>query len=357
MKKIILLICLTGAINTFSQKLVKTYWDWSKTKLQAQYYTDAYGTKNGSFKGYSEYGGLLMQGVFKDGLPTGKWIENYVNGKLHYIKIHNIPGYSSLDVVDGKIISYYEDGKTIKYERNFKNGELDGVWKVYNQDGTLYEEDKYVNGDSENERKNLEKYNAKALEEQIKKNLLIKEETQKKNAENYKEYIENADNAKAAKDYIKAKSFYLSASNLSVNEQYPKDKIKEIETILEKNAQFKVKFDLQKIQIDALYNKFKTQYVTKKISFWPDPVTLKPVMIETYPKGENLYKQSDIIISELLTDYEAVIDGESEIIKGNYITSFLDKMISLSMTNTKQIEKQIIKAQTDEEVRNILGIK
>ena len=126
MKKIFLIIILTLSLNVFSQKLVKTYWDYSKTKLQSVYYTDAYGTKNGSFKGYSPYGGILLQGTFKDGLPVGKWIENYNNGKLHFIKIYNTPGYENLYVKDGKIIEYRDDGKTLYSEKNFKNGELDG---------------------------------------------------------------------------------------------------------------------------------------------------------------------------------------------------------------------------------------
>ena len=146
MKKIFTIAILVLSVNAFSQKLVKTYWDYSKTKLQSAYYTDSYGTKNGLFKGYSEYGGILMQGVFKDGFPIGKWIENYENGKLHLVKFYTSPGYNDLNVKDGKIISYYEDGKTKKYEKNFKNGDLDGDFKEYDENGNLTTEGKYVNG-------------------------------------------------------------------------------------------------------------------------------------------------------------------------------------------------------------------
>ena len=124
MKKILMLVTLLLSMNAFSQKLTKTYWDRAKTKLQTAYYTDAYGTKNGSFKWYSEFGGILLQGTFKDGRPVGKWIENYPNGKLHKITIYTTPGYENLYVDNGKIISYAEDGKTIEYERNFKDGIL-----------------------------------------------------------------------------------------------------------------------------------------------------------------------------------------------------------------------------------------
>ena len=147
MKKIFTIAILVLSVNAFSQKLVKTYWDYSKTKLQSAYYTDSYGTKNGLFKGYSEYGGILMQGVFKDGFPIGKWIENYENGKLHLVKFYTSPGYNDLNVKDGKIISYYEDGKTIMYERNFKDGEPNGVCKEYDEKGKLIIDGKYVHGD------------------------------------------------------------------------------------------------------------------------------------------------------------------------------------------------------------------
>lgn len=349
MKKIILLLSLALSLNAFSQKLVKTYYDWSKKKLQAEYYTDSYGTKNGTFKGYSEYGGLLMQGVLKDGLPIGKWIENYTNGKLHFIKFYETPGYSSFDVKNGKIISYYENGKTIKYERNFKDGELDGVWKVYDENGVLTEEDKYIYGQSENRRIRIESEN-------VEYNRRKKEQKEKENAENYKNSIISAEKYLAGEDYKEAKRLFTIATDIASNEQYPKDKIKEIDELIEKEAQAKVKFDLQSVKIDTLYNKFKKLYVINKQSFWVDPVTYKPLIKESYPKGEYVYKKSNAILNNLLIDYKVVLDGETEIIKGNYIISILDKMIALADTNIKDLEKQIKKTQSDEEVKMVLGL-
>ena len=356
MKKIILLISLALSLNTYSQKLVKTYYDWSKKKIQAEFYTDAYGTRNGVFKGYSEYGGLLMQGVLKNSLPVGKWIENYTNGKLHFIKYYNTPGTYDFQVQDGKVISYYEDGKTIKYERNFKKLELDGIWKEYNEKGILIEEDNYINGESEKRRKRIESEN---IEYERRK----KEGKEKEDAVNYKNYITYGESYLVKKDYDEAKKFFLLATNLSNNELYPKDKIKEIDELIEKEAQVKAKkaqskskFDLQSVKIDTLYNKFKKLYVLNKQSFWVDPVTHKQLIRETYPKGEYLYKKSNAIINALLTDYKVVLDGETEIVKGNLIISILEKMIVLADTETKDTDKQIKKAQTDEEVKKILGL-
>ena len=361
MKKIILLASLILSINAFSQKLVKTYWDYRKTKLQSEYYTDAYGTKAGAFKGYSEYGGILMQGSFQDGAPIGKWTENYLDGKLHFIKIYSTPGYTTLDVKDGKIISYYENGKTIKYEKNFKNGELDGDFKTYDENGTLIEEGKYVNGVFERMGECKRKYDEeqkKHAEEQAKINQQKEEATTKKNAEDYKNYLAEADKAIAANEYSKARSLYTSASNLLDKEQYPKDKIKEIDLMVQKIAEIKVEATQQTIKIDTMYNTFKRQYVVYKQSVWlVDATTQKPIVKETHPKGEHLYKKSDAIIQPLINEYRSTSDIESKITKGNYIVTILDKMISLSNTDTKDIDKQIKRVATTEEVKNILGIQ
>jgi hypothetical protein len=263
MKKIAVFVaCFTLAINSFSQKLIKTYWDYYKTKLQAEYYTDAYGVKNGSFKGYSEYGGILMQGTFKDGSPIGKWIENYKNGKLHFIKFYETPGYDNLEIENGKQITYYEDGITIMGERNLKNGELDGVFKDYNENGILILEGEYVNGVFERTGESKRIYD----EEQEKKKKQIAEQEAAillKNTEAYNKIIPEADKAYEAKDYNKAVQLYKSASELLVNENYPKDKISEM---IEKcNTEYNFFNDYIRLQNDTLINDFKTLKANFKI--------------------------------------------------------------------------------------------
>ena len=245
-------------INAYSQKLVKEYYDWGKTKIKREYYTDAYGTLNGSYKAYSEYGGIMKQGQCKDDGPIGKWIENYDNGKLHYIKIYDTPGTYDFQVKDGKIISYYEDGKTIKYERNFKNLELDGVWKEYDEKGTITKEGKYVNGIFEPTGITKIKYDEEQEKEKQRQAIVLL-----KNAEEYKNIIPEADKAFVAKDYKKALELYKSASDLMVNEKYPKDKISEILETYHTNSKFFSEYI--KSQYDSLINDFKAQKVDFKI--------------------------------------------------------------------------------------------
>lgn len=368
MKKIFTTAIVALSLNVFSQKLVKEYYDYYKTKLQAEYYTDNYGTKNGSFKGYSKYGGILLQGAYnKNGGMIGKWIENYENGKLYRI-------YNYVDGMLKKSITYYEDGKTIHFEKNWKggafnsfdlDGELDGDYKEYDQDGKLIYEDKYVNGESEKEIERKKKYN----EEQAKINQQRKEQeeaqaeaTAKKNAEEYKNIIPEADKAFAVKDYSKAKNLYTSASNLMDKEQYPKDKIKEIQAAIQKETEkiFEAKEQSvkQSVKIDTMYNLFKRQYAVNKQSAWLiDATTHQPIVRETYPKGEHLYRKSDAIIQPLLSEYRNITDVETKVTKGNYIITILDKMISLAGTDTKDIDKQVKKAESNDEVKKILGIQ
>lgn len=238
MKSIFTLLIITLSINTFSQKLVKTYWDYYNTKIQSEYYTDVYGTKNGLYKGYSVHGGVLIQGLYKDNAPIGKWIENYLNGKLHYIKIHNTPGNILQEVNDGKVFCYYEDGKTLKFERNFKNHELDGIYRIYNENGVLIEDDLYIQGKSENKRIESEK---------VKR---IKEIQEKKNAEEYEKIIQEADKEFLEKNYKKALELYYNASTLVGN-----DKLRQIADSNHRQHELFIK--KIKLQEDSLIENFK----------------------------------------------------------------------------------------------------
>jgi hypothetical protein len=130
-------------------------------------------------------------------------------------------------VINGKIIWYYEDGKTIKQEKNLKNGDYDGVYKEYDENGSLTLEGVYVNGVFERTGESKRIYD----EEQEKKKQLRKEQEAAillENTEKYNKIIPEADKANEVKDYIKAYQLYIEASELLGNEKYPKDKISEI---------------------------------------------------------------------------------------------------------------------------------
>jgi hypothetical protein len=240
---------LALTINANSQKLVKEYYDWAKTKIKREYYTDAYGTCNGPYKAYSEYGGILKQGQCKNDGPIGKWIENYSDGKLHYIKIYDTPGTFDFQVIDGKIISYYENGKIIRYEKNFKDMKLDGIIKEYDEKGNIINEGRYVNGVFEPTGITKIKFD----EEQEKQKQLEAEKLLKK-TEEYKQLIPKADSAFLLKDYGMALKLYKMASDLLSNENYPKEKISEMLEKFHANGEFFKAH--KKEQIDSITKDF-----------------------------------------------------------------------------------------------------
>ncbi|MFN4853711.1 MAG: toxin-antitoxin system YwqK family antitoxin [Bacteroidota bacterium] len=256
MNTTITMIALT--INAYSQKPVREYYDWARTKIKREYYADAYGRLNGPYKAFSEYGGIMKQGQCKDDGPIGKWIENYDDGKLHYVKFYDTPGTYDFKVKNGKIISYYEDGKTLKYERNFKNFELDGIWKEYNENGMIMNEGKYVEGRFEPTGITKIKDEEEQEKEKQRQALIAV-----KNAEDYKKIIPDADNAYAAKDLKKALEFYKSASELMKNEKYPKEKIAEILEMYHTNSKFFSEYI--KGQYDTLITDFNAQKIDFKI--------------------------------------------------------------------------------------------
>lgn len=171
MNKIFTILIILFSTSSFSQVVVRTYWDIFERQIKEEYHTDPYGTRNGLYKMYSQYGGILSQGSFKDDLPIGKWIDNNYDGKLKTITFFTSPGTGWFSVVDGKIISYYENGKTINSIKNYKNSQLDGEYKEYDESGVLIEEGNYVNGVFERTGESKRKYD----EDQAEKEKLIAE--------------------------------------------------------------------------------------------------------------------------------------------------------------------------------------
>ena len=77
----------------------------------------------------------------------------------------------------------------------------------------------------------------------------------------------------------------------------------------------------------------------------------------TYPHGEHLYEKTDKVLKQLLTDVkegQATLDERYK--KANLILSILNKLISLANTDTKDIDKQMKKAETIDDIRGILGV-
>ncbi len=99
--------------------------------------------------------------------------------------------------------------------------------------------------------------------------------------ENYKKYIADADAALAVKDYGKAKSNYQEALGLKEAEKYPKDKIAEIEGIINASAKLEEDYKIAIKEGDRAL--LKEEYEPAKIAF-EKALSLKAA--EQHPKDK-----------------------------------------------------------------------
>lgn len=71
-----------------------------------------------------------IEAEFSKGFAVGKW-EYYKDNKLSEIMNYS-DGY-----LNGELVRYYPDGKTVKERANMKNGKADGVTETYSEEGKL----------------------------------------------------------------------------------------------------------------------------------------------------------------------------------------------------------------------------
>lgn len=268
MKTIFTTLILVLCFKVHSQKLTKTYWDKFNKNIMYEYYIDNYGNRNGSYTYYSVFGGVLGKGQYKDNLPVGKFTEYNSDGKLERITIFDTPGTADFYVINGKIIEYHSDGKTIKSETNYKDGFEDGIWKKYDEKGNIIGEGKYIDkifiptGISK-----------KRYEEEEEKNKLLEEEKSIIQTEEYNKIILEAEKNYENKDYLNTLQSYKRAYYLK-KEIYPKDKIYEIINMVTEN---KMLYDeLFKFKNDTIINDFSDQNKEFKLN------TIKEFNYSTY---------------------------------------------------------------------------
>ena len=294
---------------------------------------------------YYPSGKIYTEGSLKDGQRTQELTAYYPNGKVKTMNKTNSTG----DLFVYKE-SYYPSGK-IKYYQTFHNDYRANVWITddtlcdYKEDGapTDYmkqQEEAYQ--DWKNKALANKKYEAKAEED----------------AKKYPGLITDADKLFAAKDYSGARKTYMEASQMKVNDKsYPLNKIKEIDGIVSaENVKKNDEMKKQSSAIDTMYLKFwNIFYVRKQVGFFLDQQG-QPLMKDSYPKGENIFKRSDALLQSMFTDCKGISDYNPRMEKMKYIASVLSKLISLKDIETKEMEKEMKKAVTNDDVKKVLGL-
>jgi ribosomal protein L30/L7E len=99
-RTLLLLILSLAAFHSYSQKIMKTYYDYYNIKLKEEYQIDKNGFKNGYYKSFHQNKMPYEVGQYKDDLKTGVWK------------------------------TYEEDGK-LKEEATFKEDKYNGIAKVW----------------------------------------------------------------------------------------------------------------------------------------------------------------------------------------------------------------------------------
>jgi antitoxin component YwqK of YwqJK toxin-antitoxin module len=107
-----------------SQTPKKTYYDFKKTMIKEDYFVNAAGEKNGPYKGYNEKGIVVEEANFKNGQLNGVY-KKYTaySGKKEIAKSETYKD----GVLDGLAIYYGENGLVLK-QGNYKNDKKDGKW-------------------------------------------------------------------------------------------------------------------------------------------------------------------------------------------------------------------------------------
>ena len=72
----------------------------------------------------------LKQGSFKDGQREGYWSNYYENGQL------KLKGKYKNGVAEGEWVYYYDNGQ-LSSKGDYKNDKFNGAWVVYNFNGTV----------------------------------------------------------------------------------------------------------------------------------------------------------------------------------------------------------------------------
>ena len=71
-----------------------------------------------------------IQGTFRNGEKDGPWVEYHDNGQLSWKATYKN------GKLDGPSVSSHDNGQVFR-ERNYKNGKLDGPWVRYHDNGQL----------------------------------------------------------------------------------------------------------------------------------------------------------------------------------------------------------------------------
>ena len=185
--------------------------------------------------------------------------------------------------------------------------------------------------------------------------------SQKSSAEKdqqYKDAVAKADKFYAAKDYPNAKSEYNNALGVKPAEVYPKNKIAEIDKLVSAAASQKEADEKYKAAIAKADNAFASKDYTAARTSYTEASAIKPV--EQYPKQK--LAELDVLLknqsaAELNKKYnDALSKGAKDLAAKDYATAKSDYQAASGIKPTEQFPKdkiaeidKLLKAQADKQ--------
>lgn len=168
--------------------------------------------------------------------------------------------------------------------------------------------------------------------------------------EDYAKIIAQADKKFDKKDYQSAKSTYNSALSLKPTEAYPKDRISEINTILDQQTANKAKDELYNKKMADAEAKFEAKkYLAAKLGY-EEALKVKPN--QTYP--ENRIVEIDGLLKQLAdqktldTEYKTLISSaDTDFAKKDYETSKKNYSSALRLKPNENYPNQRIRTIDD----------
>jgi antitoxin component YwqK of YwqJK toxin-antitoxin module len=99
------------------------------------------GLLDGQFMQYDAYGNILSQGYYSKGKKEDAWIEKYPKERVVVTQ-----NYKAGQLIDYNWSSYFSSGKLFIEGNYDKNGLKQGIFKIYDVDGSLQSTENYKDG-------------------------------------------------------------------------------------------------------------------------------------------------------------------------------------------------------------------
>ena len=99
------------------------------------------GILDGEYKHYDDFGNIITDGWYKMGLKTDTWLEADNERRINIYQ-----SFKNDELINTRWTSNYSNGKLFIEGIYDKNGKKQGIFKIYNEDGSLKSTESYKDG-------------------------------------------------------------------------------------------------------------------------------------------------------------------------------------------------------------------